>query len=155
MKPDVTAQDLRGQTSTSITFSKDIPLKRDGTEAARSDSSIAVQAFLLIIIAVAGMALYAFTRRRRALAKGNNLPAQLSFLKVLRWNIPFATETSSTAPPRVLHRTRLDRQRSLYVIEWHGVEHLVALGDAQASVIASKENGKRGEGSTSAQEVDS
>lgn len=117
-----------------ITFPKDIPLKRDA-DTASTESSTAIQVFFLLIIAVAAAAMYGFSKRRRAPAAAATSASNL--LKSLGWGLTAGAPRGHASEPMIIHRKRLDRQQTLYVIEWNSTQYLVAGGDSRISVIAS------------------
>lgn len=136
MKPAAPAQESSSPTGSAITFSKDIPLKRDATDAPHADPGVSVQAFFLIVIAIAVLALYWFGRRRRAHVRTSTQTS--TPLKAFGLKLSRLSASSGPGEPTVLHFRRLDRQQNLCVVEWHGVQHLVALSPSHLSVIASQ-----------------
>jgi hypothetical protein len=136
MKPDAPAQESSSPTGSAITFSKDIPLKRDAMDAPHADPSVSIQAFFLLVVAIAALVLYWFGRRRRAHVRST---AQTSTpFKAFGFKLSRLAASNGPGEPTVMHFRRLDRQQSLCVIEWHGVQHLVALSPSNLSVIASQ-----------------
>jgi hypothetical protein len=135
MKPDAPAPGSRGPTSSAITFSKDIPLKRDSAEAAPADSGMAVQVFFVFVVAIAALALYWFSKRRHTPASEATAASRSMRALGLRFSMP--SPVGAREGPQVMHRCRLDRQQCLYVIEWHGAQHLVVMHPSGAAVVAS------------------
>jgi Flagellar biosynthesis protein, FliO len=136
MKSEDPQKAPRGPAEVATMFPPDIPLRRDPVESARTTDGLALQAFFVLILAVAAVAAYCWAKRRRLPAShaagAFELPRSLWQWKRMPLRAPGRTDA-----PQVVHRCRLGSQQSLCVVEWHGTQHLLSLGEGRACVIAS------------------